>query len=105
MPVWFKANTDQLRHEAALVDVIAAPPPGRRTAAAGVDPASGWMLMADAGEQLRTVVPREQSLERWLDVLGLYAGVQLDLADDVDALLELGVPTCGWRRCPRSTTG
>ena len=90
--VWFKANTDQLRHEAALVDVIARRRPDAVPPMLAFDPATGWMLMADAGEQLRSVVPREQSLARWLDVLGLYAGIQLALADDVDALLELGVP-------------
>ncbi len=56
------------------------------------DTTRGWMLMDDAGENLRAVVPRERSLHRWYDVLGLYAGVQLDLADDVDELLALGVP-------------
>jgi hypothetical protein len=90
--VWFKANTEQLRHEASLVDVIARRRPDAVPPMLAFDPGTGWMLMADAGEQLRTVVPRERSLARWLDVLGLYAGVQLDLAGDVGALLELGVP-------------
>ena len=90
--VWFKANTDQLRHEAALVDVIARRRPDAVPPQLAFDPDSGWMLMADAGEQLRTVVPREESLARWLDVLRLYAGVQLDLADEVERMLELGVP-------------
>lgn len=90
--VWFKANTDHLRHEAALVDVISRRRPDAVPPMLAFDPVSGWMLMADAGEQLRSVVPRERSLARWLDVLELYAGIQLDLADDVDALLELGVP-------------
>ncbi len=48
--------------------------------------------MADAGKPLRALVAEEASLDRWFEVLPLYADVQLDLAGDVDALLELGVP-------------
>ena len=90
--VWFKANHEPLRHEAGVVAILAERRPDAVPALLAADPDSGWMLMADAGEWLRTLVPREQSLERWLDVLELYAGVQLDLADDVDRMLALGVP-------------
>jgi hypothetical protein len=55
---------------------------------AGVhDTTAGWLLMADAGESLRTVARREQSLDRWYEILPFYAGIQLDLADDVGTLL------------------
>ena len=91
-PVWFKANTESLRHEAGLVDVLARRRPDAVPPLLALDVESGWMLMADAGTSLREVVERERSLERWFDVLELYAGVQLDLADDVDTLLGLGVP-------------
>ncbi|MFY1698895.1 MULTISPECIES: phosphotransferase [unclassified Solwaraspora] len=50
------------------------------------------MLMADAGETLRVVTQSERSLDRWRDVLPRHAGVQLDLADDVNDLLALGSP-------------
>ena len=90
--VWFKANSEPLRFEAGLVTIIADRRPDAVPPLLASDPDSGWMLMADAGEWLRTVVPREQSLERWRDVLRLYAGVQLDLADEVDRILALGVP-------------
>ena len=56
------------------------------------DPATGWMLMADAGEPLRTVVPRERSLDRWLEVLPRYAALQLAFTGVVDELLAVGVP-------------
>ena len=39
------------------------------------------MLMADAGTKLRELVAEERELVRWLDVLPLYAGVQIDLAE------------------------
>ncbi|MDG4770945.1 aminoglycoside phosphotransferase family protein [Solwaraspora sp. WMMD792] len=90
--VWFKANTESLRQEAAVVTRIAARRPDAVPPLLAADLDTGWMLMADAGETLRVVTQREQSLDRWYDVLPLYAAVQLDLADDVDDLLALGVP-------------
>ncbi len=90
--LWFKANDASLRHEAAVVDVVAARRPDAVPPVLARDLDQGWMLMADAGESLRTVVPREGSLDRWLTVLPLYAGVQLDLQPDVDRLLAAGVP-------------
>jgi hypothetical protein len=90
--VWFKANEDALRHEVAVVERIAARRPDVTPTLLAADPARGWMLMSDAGEPLRTVVAREHSLDRWYDVLPLYAGVQRDLAGDVGHLLAAGVP-------------
>ncbi len=58
----------------------------------GADLERGWMLMVDAGAQLRQLQEEERDLDRWLDVLPLYAGLQLDLAGDVDELLALDVP-------------
>jgi hypothetical protein len=90
--LWFKANEETLRHEAALVSMVADRRPDAVPPLVAADLTSGWMLMADAGENLRTVVPREESLGRWLDVLRTYAGIQLDFEDAVDDLLALGVP-------------
>ncbi|MFY1693989.1 hypothetical protein [Solwaraspora sp. WMMA2101] len=90
--VWFKANAEPLRHEAAVVTRLAARRPDAVPPPLAVDTAAGWLLMADAGETLRVVSQRERNLDRWYAVLQLYAGVQLDLADDVDDLLALGVP-------------
>ncbi|MEV4630210.1 phosphotransferase [Micromonospora sp. NPDC049523] len=91
-PVWFKANAEPLRHEAAVVERIAARRPDAVPPLLAADTTLGWMLMADGGETLRTVTARERDLGRWYDVLPLYAGIQLDLAGDVDDLLALGVP-------------
>jgi len=90
--VWFKANDESLKHEAAVVQRIAARRPDAVPPLLAWDEDAGWMLMADAGESLRVVVERERSLARWHEVLGLYAGVQLDLVADVDDLLALGLP-------------
>jgi Phosphotransferase enzyme family len=100
--VWFKANAERLRHEVALVQRIAARRPDAVPPLLAADIAGGWMLMADAGESLRTVVSRERSLDRWYDVLPRYAGVQLDLAAEVDDLLALGVPDMRLAALPKA---
>ncbi|MBC2934836.1 phosphotransferase [Nocardioides sp. zg-1228] len=90
--VWFKANDDTMRHEAAVTGVVAARSAGRVPAPLASDPGTGWMLLADAGPRLREVVPLERSLDRWHDVLDAYARVQLACEDEVDTLLALGLP-------------
>jgi hypothetical protein len=90
--VWFKANVEALRYEAALVSRLAARRPDAVPPLLAVDLERGWMLMEDAGRTLRAVIAEERSLERWLDVLPLYAGVQVDLADEADELVALGLP-------------
>ena len=89
---WFKANAPELRHEAGLVAVLAERRPDCVPPLLALDTERGWLLQADAGTRLRELVERERSLERWLDVLPLYASVQRDLAGDAERLLELGVP-------------
>ncbi|MBA2297328.1 MAG: hypothetical protein H0W14_04760, partial [Actinobacteria bacterium] len=60
----------------------------------------GWLLLADAGTRLRDLVERERDLSRWLEILPLYAGLPLDLADDADRLVSLGVPDLRLSRLP-----
>ena len=66
-----------------------------------VDLERGWMLMADAGTKLRELIESERGLGRWLDVLPLYAGVQIDLAEQIDELLAVGVPDLRLAACLR----
>ena len=90
--VWFKAIEDALRHEVVVVSRIAARRPDVVPPLLAADEGTGWMLMSDAGETLRSVIARERDLARWLDVLPRYADVQLDLVDDADELVARGVP-------------
>jgi hypothetical protein len=98
--VWFKANTPQLRHEAAVVTVLARHRPDCIPAPLAADLESGWMLLADAGTSLRQVIERERDLARWLDVLPLYAGVQLDLTPYAGELVAAGAPDRRLARLP-----
>lgn len=90
--VWFKANDEALAHEAAVLQLVASRSEGRVPPPLARDPRTGCMLLADAGQRLRDVIPEERSLARWYDVLGAYARVQLACEDDVDELLDLGLP-------------
>ena len=91
-PVWFKANTDALRHEVLVVDRVSQRVPSRVPALLGRDLERGWMLMADAGLRLREVIGEERSLSRWPDVLEGVADLHVALEPDVDDLLSAGVP-------------
>lgn len=95
--MWFKANDETMRHEAALTTFLA-PRSGQRVALPmAFDAGTGWMLMADMAPRLREVVAEERSLGRWPEVLEAYARIQLACEDEVDALLGLGLPD---RRLP-----
>jgi hypothetical protein len=91
-PAWFKTNIPSMTYEVGVVGLLARERPDIVPPLLAVDLDRGWMLMADAGERLREVIERERSLRRWLDVLPLYAGVQIDIAPHVDELLALGTP-------------
>ena len=90
--VWFKANRDTEAFEAGVVDLLAGLRPDCVPPLLADDLERGWMLMADAGERLRDIVERERDLSRWLDVLPLYAGLQLDAADHADDFVARGAP-------------
>ena len=100
--VYFKANAAALQHEAAAVALIAAHRPDCVPPLLAVDLERGWMLMAAAGDRLREVVELERDLSCWLDILPLYAGLQIDLAGHADELVSLGVPDMRLSTLPSS---
>jgi len=98
--LYFKANTPALSHEAALVVELSERRPDCVPPLRGVDVDRGWLLMTDAGVRLREIVARERDFSRWLEILPLYAGLQLDLADSAERLVALGVPDLRLARLP-----
>ncbi|MGH3085304.1 MAG: phosphotransferase, partial [Gaiellaceae bacterium] len=98
--VYFKANSEASLWEAALVTLLAARRPDCVPPLLAADLERGWMLMADAGTRVREIVERERDLARWLEILPLYAGLQIDLAADAGELLELGVPDLRLSKLP-----
>jgi hypothetical protein len=98
--VWFKANEPELAHEAGIVDVLARRRPDAVPPLLALDLESGWMLMTDAGTRVRELVEADRDLGRWLEIMPLYAGLQLDVVDDVDELLARGAPDLRLARLP-----
>ena len=90
--VYFKANHDALRHEAAVVAFLSARRPDLVPPPIAVDTERGWLLMADAGVRLRELVETKRSLDPWLRLLPLYADLQLDTMGASDELIALGAP-------------
>jgi hypothetical protein len=89
---WFKANVPAWAHEGAVVSVLARKCRDCIPEPLAVDLDRGWMLMGDGGERLREVIERERSLQRWLDLLPRYGQLQIDVADQADEFVDLGVP-------------
>jgi hypothetical protein len=90
--LFFKANEPAHRREAARAVFLGARRPDLVPPPLAVDPATGWMLMADAGTPLRELVEREHDVGRWLEVLPLYAALQAELVPEANALVAIGTP-------------
>jgi aminoglycoside phosphotransferase (APT) family kinase protein len=93
--LWFKANVPALAHELPVIELLAARVPAAVPDLVALDKPRNWMLMRDGGEQLRGVIERERKLEHWLDVLPLYAELQIAAAADVGRLIAGGAPDRG----------
>jgi hypothetical protein len=94
-PVWMKAQIEALAHEAGVAEALAVLRPDVVPALLARDPATGWMLLADAGERLRERIAGDPTQRAWLDVLPLYAGLQRDSATIHAELLAAGAPDLG----------
>jgi len=98
--VFFKAVTAVLRHEAALTELLGRRRPDCVPPPLAVERDEGWLLLADGGQTLRSLIESDRDMSRWRDVLPLYAGLQVDLTPDVPELLALGVPDLRLARLP-----
>jgi hypothetical protein len=90
--VWFKANTEELKHEALVTLLLARRVPDRVPPLIADDPDRGWMLMEDGGTRLREVIAEERDMSRWVDILDGAADIARAMEPDVDELLAAGVP-------------
>ena len=98
--VWFKANMPALRHEAAVLTVLRRRGPECLPRLLAVDLERGWMLQADGGRRLRDLAAAQSFSARWEELLGLYAGLQIDAAAELDELLAVGAPDRRLARVP-----
>jgi hypothetical protein len=89
---YFKAVPASLRHEAGLTARLAEWFPDIVVPVLAVDEDRGWLLMPDAGEEMRDALTPVELAGAWPDVLRRYARLQAACAGRIDDLLALGVP-------------
>ena len=100
--VWFKASLPLLAHEGAVIEVLARRRPSAVPQVLALDRARGWMLQRDAGTRLRELADGADLVDRWAELLPLYAELQIDAAVDRDALLAAGAPDRGLSALPQA---
>ncbi|MBP3966672.1 aminoglycoside phosphotransferase family protein [Paenibacillus lignilyticus] len=94
--VYFKVNADQplFVDEAKFLQFMSKLYQERVPVVLAAEPHHGWMLSSDSGVSIRNSVSMEQKIE----LLRIFAGIQLDAIPHVDELLEIG---CADRRPDR----
>jgi hypothetical protein len=89
--LWFKANMPTQAFEAGVVETLAERRPDLVPPLLAVDLERGWMLQADGGTLLRSIVDGTDH-GVWVDILPRYAELQIDAAPDRERLLAAGAP-------------
>lgn len=90
--LYFKAVWPPQAHEAALTAALASWLPRFVPEVIAVQPASGWLLMRDAGRRVREILKDERGIEMWQQVLVRYAEAQIHLVARVPEIIGFGVP-------------
>lgn len=93
--LWSKAAGPGTRHEAGLLERLAAWDMAHVLRPLAVDVERGWVLLPDGGTRLRDQAPDltgDHDLAAWEALLPEYAGLQRSLETRTDALLAAGVP-------------
>lgn len=90
--IYFKATPSILVYEPALTQALSQRFPGQIPPVLAADLAQGWMLLSDGGQRLREILRGEGHGRRWETILPQYAALQIALIDDLDPLLDAGMP-------------
>ena len=90
-PVWFKAVTCALVHEASLTPFLANLMPEHSPRVIAVEPSEGWFLTEDLGEKLRTRITAVADLQWWDRVVDIYADLQQRAAERLEDLTQTGI--------------
>jgi hypothetical protein len=96
--VYFKANLPTLANEPALTRLLHRICPEHVLGVLADEPGEGWMLQADGGPTLASLLGGTDDLDRLERMLAVYAEVQVRAAGHVEELLAAGAPD---RRLPR----
>lgn len=89
--LWFKANMPTQAYEAGVVQILAQRRPDLVPQLLAVDDRQGWMLQADGGTLLRNLVDGTDH-GVWVEILPLYAELQIAAAQDRDRFVAAGAP-------------
>lgn len=89
--VFFKAAAPALRHEPALLQALGEWQPDLAPRVLATDVARGWVLLADAGDPLRSRVQSPDDFDLWRTLLARWAETQIALMGHDRDLLTLGV--------------
>jgi hypothetical protein len=95
--VYFKANLAALANEPALTRLLHRICPEHVLGVLADEPDEGWMLQADGGPTLASLLGGTDDPDRLERMIAVYAGVQVRAAGHVDELLAAGAPD---RRLP-----
>ncbi len=87
---YFKAISPALGHEPALTQALWRWRDDCIPEVLAIDEERGWLLYLDMGSCLREQIQSIEGLRHWRKVLPLYAGLQIDMIEHVDELLDLG---------------
>lgn len=98
--LFFKATAAETVYEIALTKKMAEWFPDSLPDIISADPAHGWMLMRDGGEQLRASIRPTKNIKPWESVITRYADLQIGLASHVNEVLALGIPDHRLSRLP-----
>jgi hypothetical protein len=95
--VYFKANLPALANEPGLTRLLYRISPDHVLDVLADEPGEGWMLQADGGPTLGSVLAGAHDPDRLERMLAVYAEIQVRAAGHADALVAAGAPD---RRLP-----
>jgi hypothetical protein len=90
--VFFKASTAILLHEAGVTDYLSKLNRADLPRVLTADASRGWMIMNDGGTRLRETLIANPDIQRWVELMPLYADLQIELSNHLDAFHKLNVP-------------
>lgn len=88
--LYFKITRPELIFEVRLMEALwewGMPVP----AVLATAPDEGWLLMADSGQSLRSLLQADRDIRRWYDAVTQYARMQIAMIDRTDDLLAIGI--------------
>ncbi len=90
--LYFKATASMLLHEAGVTQLVTEIGGDAVPELLAVDTEKGWMLMRDAGQQMRNMVKEDGDIRHWQKALLVYGELQCRLCSHTEELLNRGVP-------------